>query len=206
MKTDISLFRVMEVNILALASNSIHCVFNNKGTRAFFTRLRYPLFLSLLIIIIPKINPDLFFPAICISLFGELLQIWCFSSLDKNKKLTIKGPYAFTRNPMYIGRFFVFFGFLLLTGDIWLIAIYLFLYYFYVINRIKREEARLCSIFGKSYENYCRQVNRFLPSFTCFNRRSLLFFKRSLLLQNHGCWNFVAVLSCYLMFGFLAVG
>jgi hypothetical protein len=205
MKIDTGIFRGMELDILTLTSNSINSAFNKKGIRAFFTRLRYPLFLAIIIIIILRIKPNLFFPATCISLFGELLQLWCFSSLDKNKNLTNRGPYAFTRNPMYIGRFFVLFGFLLLIGDIWVIVIYSILYYFYVINRIKREEARLRSLFKESYENYCRQVNRFLPSFTCFNRKSLLFFKRSLLIQNHGGWNFVAVLSCYLMFGLLAV-
>ena len=202
---ELEIFRDMDVNILPLASNLIHRVFNDKRIRGFFTRLRYPFFLVAIILVIPKMDPDLFFPAICISLFGELLQLWCFSSLDKNKKLSNKGPYAFTRNPMYTGRFFVFFGFLLLTGDIWLIVIYSSIYYFYVITRIKREEVRLRNLFEDSYENYCRKVNRFLPSFKCLNRKSLLFFKRSLLLQNNGCWNFAAVLSCYLMLGLLAI-
>ena len=202
---DVGIFGGMKINALSLTSNTIHRVFNDKRIRTFFTKLRWPISIALITIIIPKVNLDFFVPSISISLFGELLQLWSFSSLDKNKMLTTKGPYVFIRNPMYIGRFFVFFGFLLLIGDIWIIIIYSFLYYFYAINRIKREEMRLKILFGESYKSYCDQVNRFMPSFKCWNWKSLLFFKRHLFLQNHGYQNFMAVLFSYLLFWIFAI-
>ena len=42
-----------------------------------------------------------------------------FASLTKNSDLAIRGPYAMVRNPMYLGRFFILFGFLMLLGPLW---------------------------------------------------------------------------------------
>ena len=47
-------------------------------------------------------------------MFGQLIQTWCFASLVKNWQLTERGPYLMCRNPMYIGRYFLILGFVLL--------------------------------------------------------------------------------------------
>ncbi|MCD4717520.1 MAG: hypothetical protein K8R45_12380 [Desulfobacterales bacterium] len=133
------------------------------------------------------------------SLFGELIQILSFASLDKNKTLALKGLYLLTRNPMYIGRFFLILGGLILIGNIWVITGFIIIFYFYAVNRVKREERRLGLLFGEQYEDYCREVNRFMPSLKLSNLRTLWSFKWGLLLQNNGHKNLMAVLSGYLV-------
>jgi len=91
-------------------------------------------------------------------------------------------------------------GGLLLIGRMWIIPVFTLLYYFYMNNRVKREETNLLEIFGEEYESYCCQVNRFVPSFNRFNWKSLWYFRWNLLVQNHGHWNFAGVLSIYLFF------
>ena len=182
--------------------NSIHVVFSNKTIRSFLVKFRYPIFLIFFILMIPQIEPSLFLSGFLVSLFGELIQLWGFASLDKNRTLVFKGPYSLTRNPIYIGRFFLLLGGLLFTGNICIILIFPVLYYFYMINRVKREEMRLHFLFGQAYEYYCCQVNRFLPSFKRLNWKSLWFFKYKLLLKNSGHWNLVALFSCYAIFCF----
>ena len=182
--------------------NRTHEVFNNERLRSVLLKLRYPIFLVLFILFIPQIKPSWFFLGLIISLFGELIQLWCFASLDKNKTLAVKGPYILTRNPMYIGRFFLILGVLLLAGSLWVILGFVPVYYFYMVNRVRREETKLRVVFGEAYERYCRDVNRFVPSFKGVDWRSLLFFKWNLLVENNGHWNLLAMLVGYLVFYF----
>jgi hypothetical protein len=64
---------------------------------------------------------------------------------------------------MYLGRFFIIGGFLLLLGSPWILLPYTIGYWLYMDSRVGREEARLRKIFGESYERYCSQVRRFVP-------------------------------------------
>jgi len=52
-------------------------------------------------------GPRWLWPGFFVSMAGELIQLWCFASLDKNRDLACNGPYALTRNPMYLGRFLI---------------------------------------------------------------------------------------------------
>jgi len=184
------------------AVDRIHEIFNNKGVRYVLLKLRYPIFLIAIIILILNIKPAWFPVGFIVALFGELIQLWCFASLDKNRMLAVKGPYMLMRNPMYIGRFFLLLGVLLLAGNGWIIFIFIVVYYFYMVNRVKREEKKLRVVIGEEYEGYCRDVNRFIPSFRGGNWRSLWIFKWDVLVDNNGHWNFVAVLFCYFIFYF----
>ena len=184
----------------------IHDIFNNEMLRSFLSRFRYPIFIAFFILLIPQIRPSLLLPGFIMSLFGELIQLLSFASLDKNKSLAVKGPYLLTRNPMYIGRLFLILGGVILVGNIWVILGFIIFYYFYVINRVKREERRLGLLFGEQYEHYCREVNRFMPSLKLSNRRTLWFFKWDLLLQNNGHKSLIAVLSGYLILYLYTVG
>ena len=180
----------------------IHDVFNNKTIRLVLSKLRYVLFLGVFILFIPHIRPSWFWTGFIVTLFGELIQVWCFASLEKNRVLANKGLYGLTRNPMYLGRFFVLLGFLLLTGNVWIVLAFAVLYYFYMVNRVKREENKLRVFFGEEYKGYCRDVNRFVPSFKGNDRGSLWVFKWDVFVDNNGHWNFSAVLFCYAIFYF----
>ncbi|MEJ2024689.1 MAG: methyltransferase, partial [Deltaproteobacteria bacterium] len=140
---------------------NIHALFNNRAARKMLLKIRIPLFLAALILLVPNISPHLFLYGLVVTLLGSLFQSWCFGSLDKNRSLAIQGPYALVRNPMYLGRFFLLFGCLLLVGNVLLLAVFTVLYYFYMANRVKREEEHLRGIFGQEYQAYCKAVNRF---------------------------------------------
>jgi protein-S-isoprenylcysteine O-methyltransferase Ste14 len=180
--------------------NKINSLFNHKKTRFYLLRFRYPICLVLIILILPMIHPSLLLPGFFISLFGELIQLWSFASLDKNANIAARGPYCLLRNPMYIGRFFLILGGILLLDSLLIIIIFTILYYFYMVNRVKREEAKLLVIFGEEYRAYCSRVKRFLPTINNVSLDSLLYFRWKLLFQNHGHWNFIGMLSLYLLY------
>ncbi len=178
----------------------LNALFNNKAARKALLKVRIPVFLAALVLLVPNIKPGLFLPGFLVTLFGSLFQSWCFGSLDKNRSLAIQGPYALMRNPMYLGRFFLLAGCVLLLGNIWVLIIFTALYYFYMTNRVKREEQHLKGIFGEDYQIYCRDVNRFFPTFNGRYMKNLWFFKWDLFRENHGHWNFLAVLASYGVF------
>ena len=177
----------------------IHNAFNNKKARKILVKFRLPLALILIVLVISQIKKEFFFYGLYISLFGELIQVMCFSSLDKQKTIAIRGLYAITRNPMYLGRYFIILGGIVLTGNMALIIFYTLFYYFYMVNRVKREEKTLGGIFGEDYINYCKQVNRFFPSIKISDYKTLFFFRWRLFFQNNSHWNILSVIITYLI-------
>lgn len=98
-----------------------------------------------------------------ISLVGKLIENWAGGTLVKEKRMTTGGPYAFVRNPMYVGRFIMGFGWSLLLGYWWIPIVYAIGYAIYAHARVGREEPRLRRRHAASYTEYCRHVHRWIP-------------------------------------------
>jgi protein-S-isoprenylcysteine O-methyltransferase Ste14 len=188
-----------------IAVNKINWAFNDKGIRTFLANFRYPICVALLILTLPYVKRTSMVTAFLVSLFGELIQVWSFASLDKNNSLSVKGLYVLTRNPMYIGRFFLLLGGVLLIGKVLIIPVFLAFYYFYAINRVRREETRLHKLFGAEFESYCAKVNRFVPSFKQFDSKTLFYFNRDLLFKNNAHWNLLGFICVYLFLYFFTI-
>jgi protein-S-isoprenylcysteine O-methyltransferase Ste14 len=142
---------------------ALKSLFAQPQLRRFVVALRVPLTIAAIVVLAPFLRREWLPAGFLVSMFGELIQLWCFASLDKNSDLAARGPYALVRNPMYLGRFFIIGGFLLLLGQPWILLPYAIGYWLYMDSRVGREEARLRQIFGESYQRYCAQVRRFVP-------------------------------------------
>jgi len=180
----------------------INSVFNHKGMRRLWIKVRVVVAFLFAVLLIPLIQPGWFWTGLAVSLFGELIQLWCFASLNKNETLARKGPYALVRNPMYLGRYFIVLGIILLLGTpgVYAMVPYTVFYGFYMVNRVKREEATLKNRLGADYLQYCKEVSRFLPSAKGLSAKTILFWNRALLIQNHGPSNALGLLAAYLGF------
>ena len=177
--------------------DSIHRVFNHPVARKLFLRLRYVLFLVFLAVLARYTDASRLPGGFLVSLFGEAIQLWSFASLVKNEQLTARGPYVLVRNPMYLGRFFLILGLVLLLGNIYLTVAYVVLYYFYMVNRVQREEQHLTEILGQPYRDYGARVNRFLPAFGKLTDPAVRFFNWQVLFRNNGHRNLLAMLLFY---------
>jgi protein-S-isoprenylcysteine O-methyltransferase Ste14 len=175
-------------------------LFTHAKLRRALEKIRIPLGVALVILLFIYGRPEMYIPAVVISLFGELIQMWSSGSLEKNVVLTIRGPYCLVRNPMYLGRFFVILGALLLLKNIYIIVIYVGAFSYYVVNRVKREERHLQEVFGEPYLSYCNQVNRFIPRLGACEKKDTLFFRFRLLVRNNEHLNFLALLAFYIAF------
>ena len=106
---------------------------------------------------------------------GAAVVLWCIftfvsigrgtpAPFDPPRRLVIRGPYRFVRNPMYIGAGLalasaaLFYESLPLLGyaGLFFLTTHLFVVWY--------EEPTLQQTFGQEYEAYCRQVRRWWPS------------------------------------------
>lgn len=143
-----------------------------------------------------------------VTLIGEFIQLWAASQLRKDKVLGTSGPYAHVRNPMYVGRFFVLLGFMVMIQQAWwketevfqipmLVAAYVIIFALYARGRVSREEERLRQIFGEDYARYCREVRRFFPKLRPYSRTAGQSWQWSKIAANHEYLNLVAVLFVF---------
>lgn len=82
--------------------------------------------------------------------------------LQPSTSLVIKGPFRFSRNPLYLSLTILFAGLSLIANNLWgliaLVPVLVILHF----GVILREERYLEAKFGESYRQYCSQVRRWL--------------------------------------------
>jgi len=179
---------------------SVNDFFNSRRVRKILLKCRLPLGLAVLGWVFYAMQPGLFWPGLAVSALGALGQLWCFACIRTQQRLAANGPYMFVRNPMYLARFLLILGVLLWTGNLWVIGAFTVLYYLYMYNRVRREEKKLRGIFGQPYEDYCRDVNRFLPTVTRrFHADALIRVDLESFRRNHGPFNALIVAGLYLL-------
>lgn len=81
--------------------------------------------------------------------------------VTRQKALVTSGPFAYVRNPIYLGLLLYFIGFELALMS-WLLAAAIPLFIL-IRMAIVKEETLLGKYFGKSYAAYCKKVPRLLP-------------------------------------------
>jgi protein-S-isoprenylcysteine O-methyltransferase Ste14 len=188
----------------------IHAVFNNAALRKVLVRYRIVVGIALVALLFWQLGwrAEHFWLAFAVSMAGEFIQLWCFASLDKNANLAFRGPYSLVRNPMYLGRYFIVLGLLLLLdqGRLPVIVGYTVIYWFYMVNRVKREEALLKDVFGQSYADYCAEVRPFLPRLTPCSNGTLAFWDKRLFRNCNGARNLVGTLIVWALIAWLVFG
>ena len=90
------------------------------------------------------------------------------------QKLVVVGFYRYVRNPMYLGFFIGWIGLWVVFGHASLIAIACASAVLLAVGLFVRlyEEPTLRRMFGAEYEEYCRNVPRWLPRIRAWNRKS----------------------------------
>ena len=99
---------------------------------------------------------------------GVALRGWGAGHLVKNDRLTVTGPYAYLRHPLYLGTLLAGIGFGSITGgpfSLLLLALLLPWFFLIYLPRKERvERARLEHLYGTGYKNYHDQVPALIPA------------------------------------------
>ena len=78
------------------------------------------------------------------------------------ERIISRGPYRFTRNPMYLGHLIFLVG-IALTFWSWFALMILFVRAAWFHRRVLQDEKRLETIFGADYDSYRARVKRWIP-------------------------------------------
>src|SRR5262245_12502604 len=89
-----------------------------------------------------------------VALCGALLRALAAGVIRKDSTLTTSGPYAWTRNPLYLGSFLLGAGFAIMGGS-WIAAALIILPSFVIYPHvIRKEEAHLARLFPDTFPGY----------------------------------------------------
>jgi len=96
---------------------------------------------------------------------GLLLRGAASGTVRKNRELTVTGPYAYTRNPLYLGSLLIAAGFVVALLS-WPLALLVAAGFAVIYVPVIASEERYLSAAFPGFEAYCRSVPRFLPRLT----------------------------------------
>ncbi len=99
-----------------------------------------------------------------ISLLGLALRAWAAGHLEKNRNLAESGPYAYLRNPLYVGTLTVAAGFAVASRRWELGLLFAFVFLLIYLPVVQLEEQHLRSLFPE-YARYAERVPPFVPNF-----------------------------------------
>ena len=103
-----------------------------------------------------------------VSILGLALRAWAAGHIRKNAQLATSGPYAFTRNPLYLGSFLLGLGFTIASGRIILGLLFAALFLGIYLPVMRVEATTMAQMFGSQYDAYRQSVPLFFPRLTPF--------------------------------------
>ena len=98
-----------------------------------------------------------------VALVGLTLRAWAAGHIRKNAQLATSGPYAYTRNPLYLGSFLLGVGFTIASAQPLLGILFAALFLGIYLPVMRVEAATLAELFGEDYTRYARAVPLFAP-------------------------------------------
>ncbi len=143
--------------------------------RQFFFKFRgfTPIPFILIVIIFAQPTSTSFLRGLIFMIIGEFIRIWGVSyaggaTRTRNvgaPRLVTSGPFAYVRNPLYIGNMLMYIG-AGIIANVWMpwlifaILTFFGIQYGFIVNL---EEEKLSHLFGEEYSNYKKHVPRFVP-------------------------------------------
>jgi protein-S-isoprenylcysteine O-methyltransferase Ste14 len=166
-------------------------------------RWRVPLGFACAIVFLYFARPTLstLIAGAAIALPGLLLRAWASGHLRKNETLATTGPYAYTRNPLYLGSFLIGLGFTVAAGQLLLVVVFIAMILGIYLPVMRVESATLASLFGKKYERYANEVPLLFPRFSPYRRAKDAGFNRDLYFRYR---EYRAAIGVVIVWGLLA--
>jgi protein-S-isoprenylcysteine O-methyltransferase Ste14 len=89
-----------------------------------------------------------------VAAIGEAIRIWAAGHLEKGREVTMSGPYAFTRHPLYLGSTIIGIGLAIASASAIVAALVVGYLAITLTAAIATEEAHLTEKFGSAYPDY----------------------------------------------------
>lgn len=98
-----------------------------------------------------------------VALCGLAIRAWAAGHLRKNQQLAVSGPYAFVRNPLYVGTLLTGIGFGVAGAHLGIAIVMIAFFLLSYLPVVEEEESHLRKILP-GYDEYARRVPRLLPA------------------------------------------
>ncbi len=127
-------------------------------------RIRVPLGFLFAIFFFWRARPDWLSLALgaAVAALGVFLRAMASGHVKKNEELAMTGPYAYCRNPLYLGSIIIAIGFAIASRDLWVAVGIIALFTLIYVPVIRSEETFLRQRFA-AYDDYAHSVPRLLP-------------------------------------------
>lgn len=129
------------------------------------SRLRVPLgyLVGALVVLLARPRVATLAAGMALAVAGEAIRIWASGHIEKTERLATGGPYAFTRNPLYVGSALMALGVAIASASV-LVVIAVAAYFAILYPPVIREEsAFLAARFPGVYAAWAQDVPAFLP-------------------------------------------
>jgi protein-S-isoprenylcysteine O-methyltransferase Ste14 len=127
-------------------------------------RMGYPL--AILVLWVSRPVPRSILCGAALGVVGLFIRARAAGYLRKQEVLTVTGPYAYTRNPLYLGSAILTLG-VAVAARSWIAAAILLGYFAVIYGVVMRwEERELRQHHGAAFDEYARAVPLFVPQFT----------------------------------------
>lgn len=165
-----------EIKRVAVLSHFSHLISHIRMSMAFdkrtLQRIRIPLGFAFALLFFIFARPTMLTLLIggAIAIIGLAVRAWASGYIKKARELAVAGPYAYTRNPLYVGSFLMGVGFTCAAGVWWLAIVFsvLFIGIYLPVMRVEAEDIR--RIFGDSFTEYEQNVPMFAPRLTAWKK------------------------------------
>ena len=129
------------------------------------SRLRVPAgyVLGLLALALARPSPRSLLLAVPLVVAGEAVRVWASGHLEKTRTLATGGPYAHTRNPLYLGSLIMALGMAAGAASVWSALVTLAYFATFYPPVIRQEAAFLNARFGEAYQRWAAAVPLFFP-------------------------------------------
>ncbi|OGU68601.1 MAG: protein-S-isoprenylcysteine methyltransferase [Ignavibacteria bacterium RBG_16_36_9] len=147
---------------------------SNMSSLAFKYRSYTPIPFLILMLIFQQSTPLTLIIGFAVALIGELIRFWGVSWAGSETRTTggvggtfliISGPFAYVRNPLYVGNILLYLGLGIMSFALFpylqIVAIIFFLIQYYFI--VSEEEKYLLEKFKDDYKDYRKNVPAFFP-------------------------------------------
>lgn len=137
------------------------------SSKSWLQRVRVPLgFVAAgLYLWLAKPNPTTLGVGATVALAGVLVRAWAAGHIVKNGRLATTGPYAHTRNPLYVGTFLIMCGFAVIATP-WLLLVVVALFALVYGPVMRREAEHVRALHPDAYDAWARAVPMFVPRLT----------------------------------------
>jgi protein-S-isoprenylcysteine O-methyltransferase Ste14 len=109
---------------------------------------------GLLVLWLAHPTVDLLVAGGVVAVLGEMVRIWAAGHLEKGREVTVSGPYAWTRHPLYMGSVLIGVGLAVASASLVVALIVLGYLAMTLTAAIRTEEAHLTEKFGAAYPEY----------------------------------------------------